>query len=88
MATEYDIPELYLTPTTLTPRAAARRAALERARERPWLPPRPADAAAPGRGGAAWRNAGLTSELRQGVTPRPAATTECLAPGSLRPLCV
>ena len=32
------------------PRAAARRAALERARERPRLPPRPADAAAPGRG--------------------------------------
>ena len=45
MATEYDIPELYLTPTTLTPRAAARRAALERARERPWLAPRLADAA-------------------------------------------
>ena len=32
------------------PRAAARRAALERARERPGIPPRPADAAAPGRG--------------------------------------
>ena len=33
------------------PRAAARRAALERARERPWFPPRPADAAAPERAG-------------------------------------
>ena len=49
------------------PRAAARRAALERARECPWFPPRPADAAAPERAGlwekSSWR-------VRTGTTRR------------------